>query len=106
MPWTGFSGQWTHHQIHVFKRGHHGGRLLVVALVVAAAPLTERTSRLTSMSGGSAPRYASCTVLPPTTVRTTGMSLSVLGSTSCGSWPSITKSASLPVVIDPFTVSS
>src|SRR6185436_14904340 len=47
-----------------------------------------------------------CVVRPPATVRTTLMSLIVSGATSCGSFSRITKSASLPGVIEPFCVSS
>jgi hypothetical protein len=47
-----------------------------------------------------------CTTRPPTTVRTTAMSLMAFGSTVCGSLASITKSASFPGVIDPFVDSS
>lgn len=74
---------------------------------------TER--RLRYVSGADAPdcrrRYAvrlhaSNIVAPPTTVRTMRMSLRRAGSTSCGSSASITKSASLPAVIDPLVDSS
>ena len=52
------------------------------------------------------PPYTSCTVVPPTTVRTTWISLIRSGSTSCGSSARITKSPSLPAVIVPFSFSS
>src|SRR5262249_46543722 len=46
------------------------------------------------------------TVFPPTTVRFTLMFMISFGGTSCGSFSSITKSASFPAVIDPFKCSS
>src|SRR5205085_2991221 len=51
-------------------------------------------------------RSSPYTVSPPTTVRTMWMSLILSLGTVCGSSASITKSASLPAVIDPLSASS
>ena len=50
--------------------------------------------------------YFSKTVLPPSIVRSTGMSFIVFGSTVLGSSDKMTKSASLPSVIEPLIFSS
>lgn len=63
-------------------------------------------ARVAGGEGEPASQVTSCTTSPSTTVRTTRMSLIVSGSTSCGSSASITKSASLPVEIEPFCASS
>ena len=47
-----------------------------------------------------------CIVRPPTTVRTTSISLMRSGSTSCGSSAKMTKSASFPAVMEPLLCSS
>ena len=57
-------------------------------------------------AGADQPAVFGYTVLPPTTVRAILMFLISSALTSCGSFSSSTKSASLPAVIEPLTCSS